>query len=465
MLRSLRRPLAFTLAAVVSSVVLGTSCDLSDEPLASSAGAGGAGGVDACPTEPDIDTTPAADPGQPQQAPIRDCGTPDFPIGTTLRRYPYLQSVTQTSARIAWTATGARAGYVRVAPAATGPWTQVEAQAENFDTARTEDTEEYTAFDASVGSLEPNSAYCYEVWTDGVLVASGLKLHTAWEGDSRPLRILAFGDSGNASPDQVAVRDAFMQREFDVFLHLGDMAYGSGRYTEFEEKVFTMYRDFLHGVPSFPTPGNHEYKTNDAEPYLSVYYLFEQALRSEDQERYYSFDYGNVHFVSLDSNGHTIFPIQVDFEAAIDDDMIDWLEDDLAASDAPWKIAFFHHPPFSLYEDRGDNAGVIQHILPALQDGDVDLILVGHDHQYVRSFPIRGECEVPGGEGAIPFIIVGSGGTGLLDIVDEKPGYLAENNDRIHAFLSLTIHGCRGSGEAIDINGDTIDSFEINGCK
>jgi hypothetical protein len=83
----------------------------------------------------------------------------------------------------------------------------------------------------------------------------------------------------------------------------------------------------------------------------------------------------------------------------------------------------------------------------------------------MRSFPLRGECEVPGGEGAIPFIIVGSGGTGLHAIEDDEQWYVEAKNDTIHAFLSFTIHGCRGSGEAIDINGNSIDSFEINGCK
>jgi 3',5'-cyclic AMP phosphodiesterase CpdA len=352
-----------------------------------------------------------------------------------------------------------------VASSSAGPWTETTAVARAFPISETGDSEAYVAFDASVTMLEPDRAYCYEVLVDGQPVATGLTFHTAWDGDERPVRVLAFGDSGKANPSQIAVRDAFMQRDFDVFLHLGDMAYGSGTHTEFEERVFAIYRDFMHKVPSFPTIGNHEYKTNKAQPYLDVYYLFEQAWRDADQERYYSFDYGNVHFVSLDSNGEMLLPIELDFQQVVDDDMIDWLVDDLAASEATWKIAFFHHPPFSLYESRSDNNAVLNQIMPALSDGDVDLILVGHDHHYVRSLPIRGDCKVPGGDGAIPFILVGSGGTELHAFEDPDDWYVAAGNDQIHAFLSLTIHGCSGKGEAIDINGQTIDSFELNGCK
>lgn len=418
-----------------------------------------------CPTEPQIPEHSPEDPGTPAPGPELDCGTPTFPDGTSLRRYPYLQSITKTTARIAWTATNATDGVVRFSSDADGPWTDVPAIGEEFDVERTDDTEDYVGFDAELDGLDPNAAYCYEVVVDGVTVASGLRLHTSWDGDERPVRILAFGDSGRASPEQLALRDVFMQHEFDVFLHLGDMAYSDGRHDEFEEKVFGVYRDFMHAVPSYPTIGNHEYGTDDAQPYLDVYYLWEQAYRPRDIERYYSFDYGNVHFVSLDSNDETTLPIQLDFDERVDDDMVDWLRDDLAASDAPWKIAFFHHPPFSLYESRGDEPAVLNHILPALSEGGVDLIMVGHDHHYARSHPVRGDCRVPGGEGAIPFILVGSGGTSLHPIEEDDPWYVAAANDQIHAFLSFTVHGCSGVGTAIGLDGRPIDDFVIDGCK
>jgi 3',5'-cyclic AMP phosphodiesterase CpdA len=195
-----------------------------------------------------------------------------------------------------------------------------------------------------------------------------------------------------------------------------------------------------------------------------VYYLFEQALRAEDQERYYSFDYGNVHFVSLDSNGEMLTPIALDLSNSRDDDMIDWLTADLAKSKADWKVAFFHHPPFSLYPDRGDNVLVINQIMPALEAGGVDLVLLGHDHHYVRSLPVRGECEIPGGKRAIPYIVVGSGGAGLTPAVSPDDWYVAVKNDQTHAFLSVTFQDCKASARAIGLDGQDIDTFELDGC-
>lgn len=421
-------------------------------------------GVDAaaCHTAGDAGPPPEQDAGAPAAAPSAGCGAPSFPEGTGLRRHPYLQSVTRTSARVAWTSRTGGAGVVRIASSPDGPWTDFEATAEEFTTARTGDTEDYVAYDATLEGLEPNEAYCYEVLEDGEVLATGLELHTAWDGDARPVRILAFGDSGNASPEQRAVRDAFMEREHDVFLHLGDMAYGDGTFVEFEERVFGIYRDFMHRVPSFPTIGNHEYKTDGGQPYLDVYYLFEQALREQDQERYYSFDYGNVHFVSLDSNGEMLIPIALDTAGRIEDDMLDWLADDLASSDADWKVAFFHHPPYSS-SDRGLNDAVINHLVPLLEAGGVDLVLVGHDHHYERTVPLKGGCAAPADRGAITYIIAGGGGAGIRDAAGDW--FTASFDDEVNSFLTLEIHGCKATGETVDLRGETIDRFTLWGCE
>ncbi|MCA9541754.1 MAG: metallophosphoesterase, partial [Myxococcales bacterium] len=415
-----------------------------------------------CPDTPEVDAEPPPDPGPARAAPVLDCGQPRFPAGTGLRRAPYLQRVTRTTASVVWTSTTGGMGRVRFGPSAAGPWIEVPAEAEQFPVERTADEVDYVQYAVDLSDLQPDHAYCYAVLEDDQLLAGGLIFDTAWSDDHRPVRVLAFGDSGNGSVDQIAVRDAFMQREFDLFLHLGDMAYNTGRFSEFESHVFGIYRELLHRVPTFPAIGNHEYDTQQGQPYLDVYRLFEQAYRPQDQERYYSFDYGPVHFISLDSNPEMLVPILLDPLGRHEDDMIDWLTDDLMASDATWKIAFFHHPPFSS-SYRGFNTQVIDAILPALQRGGVDLVLVGHDHHYERTLPMRGRCPVPGGRGAIPYVIVGTAGAGLR----AAPGgwWTAAVDDARHGFLSLTIQGCRGVGEAIDTEGEVFDRFVINGCQ
>jgi acid phosphatase type 7 len=391
-------------------------------------------------------------------SPDVDCGTPSFAPGTGLRRAPYLQSVSKTRARVVWTTSTGGKGRVQVGPSKDGPWRDVEAVAEFFSEDRTDDAD-YTQYDARIAGLKPNAGYCYQVVEGEAVIASGLKLNTAWRAADRPVRILTFGDSGNGSTEQKGLRDEFMKREFDLFLHLGDMAYGSGEFVEFEAHVFDIYRDFLHRVPSYPTMGNHEYKTDRGQPYLDVYSVWDMAYKEKEQERYYSFDYGNIHFVTIDSNEGSMLESVVDVNDTESCDMLNWLEDDLAASKADWKIAFFHHPPYTS-STRGPTGMVTANVVPILEAGGVDLVLVGHDHHYERTGRIAGGKL---DERGIRYAIVGSGGAGLREI--GEVGWWSEKiENKVHVALTLTIDHCEAKAEAIDLHGNIVDSWTMDGC-
>lgn len=406
------------------------------------------------------------DAGAVVAAPSLDCGVPTFAEGTGLRRRPYLQSVSATSARVAWTSTTMGRALVRVAPAPEGPWREIAASEELFDAARTvDDGVDYVAYDALVEGLEQGAAYCYEVVEDGVVLASGLRLDSAWTDAARPVRLFAFGDSGTGSVEQLGIRDRIAERmgDYDLFLHLGDMAYGDGTFGQFQEYFFDVYADAMHRVPTWPTIGNHEYRSGSGQPYLDVYYLPEVALRARDQERYYSFDYGNVHFISLDSNSEQLIPIALDTRGRVTDDMVDWLRDDLASTDAPWIVAFFHHTPFSSSE-RGINWQVVTTLLPVLEEGGVDIVLAGHDHHYERSAPIRDVCLSSAfDDNAVTYVTAGAGGASLRPATGDW--FTARVESDVHSYLSLTIHGCVAHGEAIDVDGDVVDTFDVYGCE
>lgn len=415
----------------------------------------------ACPPPTDASAPPAPDPGPPRLGPANVCGAPVFLDGMGLRRKPYLQMTTTTSVRVAWTGTFGGDAVVRYRRDSSSPWVEAAAVAESFPTSRTGDSVDYTAYYADIGGLEASNSYCYQVVEDGRVLGAGLRFDTAWTDTQRPVRFLAFGDSGDGSAEQLALRDAMLDREYDVFLHLGDMAYGDGQFTEFEGHFFEPYEDLLHRIPVFPTIGNHEYNTDQGQPYLDVFHVFEQALREADQERYYSFDVGNVHFVSLDTNSEMLLPIALDVTGSVTDDMLDWLADDLASSDAEWKIAIFHHPPYTSSE-RSPNNIVRAQVLPLLEAGGVDFVLSGHDHHYERTVPILGGCDAAADLGALTYIVAGAGGRGLRAV--DSQWWTAAVENTVYSFVAFTVHGCRLTGETIDQDGNVIDTFELNGC-
>ena len=395
---------------------------------------------------------------EPMGAPT-ECGNPRIFTGRGLRRAPYVQSVFPDRARLAWTDTFGSDGFVHYSVAGSDEWYRVPAESTVFTTEMTNDVEEYTAYEARLRPLPADSLICYEIYVDGTLLVADGSFRTAWTTHDKPVRILAMGDSGNLSPEQFGVRDRMMEVESDVFLHLGDMAYGDGTFPEFEGRVFAVYRDLMAAVPSWPTPGNHEYNTGLADGYLGVYYLPEQASRPMDQEYYYSFDYGNVHFISLDSNEYRYITTL----GSGDDDMLGWLERDLAAAqDADWIITFMHHPPYSS-GSHGNTNWVLEVIVPMLEDAGVDLVLAGHDHNYERTHPILDEEVAPDAANAMTYVVAGAGGAGLR----EAPGdwWTAAVDDQTHNFLYLEIDGCEARGTAIGLNGETVDEFELVGCR
>lgn len=384
------------------------------------------------------------------------CGVPARVDEAPLIRLPYLQSVFPSSARVAWTAPRDGHATVRYAPLGSDQWREVDANARPFPMSYTGYLEDYVAYDATMVGLEPETIVCYELWFDGLPVVAGAGFETAITSHDRPLSILALGDSGTGSGEQYRVSDQMAAINADVFLHLGDMAYGEGTFFQFELFMFQVYAPIMHRLAMWPTIGNHEYKTNFGQPYLDVYYLPEMAVLPEDQEYFYSFDYGNVHFVSVDSNDRRLLLSIGDVE----DDMLEWLEADLEASDAEWKIVFMHHPPYSSSE-RDINRLVRSSLLPIFERTGVDLVLAGHDHHYERTIPIL-SGEPNDTDEAITYIVSGAGGAGLRFAYGDW--FTASMFHARHSFMHIVIDGCTAYGRSVDLNGVDVDVFEINGC-
>lgn len=190
-------------------------------------------------------------------------------------------------------------------------------------------------------------------------------------------------------------------RYINGWLVLGDNAYYAGADSEYTSLFFGPYQTnfIMHHTALFPCPGNHEYN-NDAtlaeNKSIAYYDVFDSPTAAQlggvasNSESYYSYNYGNVHFISLDSYGTETSLKMYDTLSP----QYQWLKQDLNQNTSTWTIVYFHHPPYTMGSHNSDLeldlAAVRQYMTPLFESKSVDVVLNGHSHNYERSWLIKG---------------------------------------------------------------------------
>ncbi len=375
-------------------------------------------------------------------------------LSDDLVRKPYLQSVTGREAVVVWGDRDLDGGVVHFAVPGR---TLREADAETSAPIPSQGLP-ILLHTARLTGLEPDTEYCYAPARGSKVLARGLRFRTAAESEDATARFFVLGDYGAFIGGQRAVLEQMLARrdEADFWISTGDNAYPDGGWVDFEAAVFNVYGDLFHRLPFYPSPGNHDYKTLEATPYLANFVLPRQALSVEDQERYYSFDWGPVHFVSLDSEG--ALSRTSDMRA---NDMLDWLAADLAATKKPWKVAFFHHPPYTYSPKHGGDGDALEKIVPLLEAHGVQVVFNGHNHFYERSVPIRGGFTTATEKGGVTYVVTGGGGAFLYEV---EPGPLQAVGIAAFHFVQASVDACNFRWKAIDDAGRIIDEHTIARC-
>lgn len=250
-------------------------------------------------------------------------------------------------------------------------------------------------------------------------------------GTKQKVKMWLLGDFGYTDPyppvanRQDSVIDAWKDfmtvnktGPMDLWLWMGDNAYEQGKADEYQKRIFlkdsTRYDFMFRQTPFYGTPGNHDYydstKTEDdlkarrVDKKIHYYSVVDNFTNGEGggepsfTEAYYSFDYANIHFISLDSFG---FEKEGDDKSSIlapASVQAQWLRRDLAKANANpdinWVIVFTHMPPYTGGSHNSDDESELMHIrqnlVPILDDYKVDLLVTGHSHGYERSRLMRG---------------------------------------------------------------------------
>ncbi len=402
--------------------------------------------------------------------------TPAVPAVSSLRlvpellanytRGPYIQNVTTNSVEIVWRTPFPANSAIEYGVDQTLGW-------------QTSDMTLKTNHVLTLTNLLQATEYWYRILasSNGTNVVSDLKSFRTFR-QSGPVVFHVIGDTGGqviqqptGIVPQYKLAELMTERPADLVLHSGDLVYPDFRPGREDTHFLSVYRNLMKTVPIFPIMGNHEFdEVSLGQNYLDTFFLPTNNVTGT--EHFYSFDHGDVHFVSL-------FVPQLNWggvppncgclpQYALTNGSLQhsWLTNDLATTQKPWKILLFHVPinnsgnhRFDDYNQNKISDGIdLQELLyPIASRYGVQLILNGHDHGFERFNPTNG----------VYSIVSGGGGGPLAQYFyprDPNSAKRDAGSSQFHLawhFLTVSIDGDTLRMEAIGTNGLSFDSMTI----
>lgn len=379
-----------------------------------------------------------------------------FPVASTaatpgFHRTPNVQNLGPRSGTVVWTLPVSAACSVVVTDIS-GNSNTFPASMSKFESAATGLGFDYYQYRAMLSGLEPGTVYTCRIQADGQPLAwplrNPLQFRTSSDG---PFSFLHFADSGDGSSAQVQLSLQMAREDVSLVLANGDLAYDLATYTSVEENYYSIYREQMARVPFFTTLGNHEYYTDSGKPSLAGRVTPTGGVPAHDWGRYYSFDWGNVHFVALDSN------LPLDEAIAGTGEMLKWLENDLRNTRKFWRVVFFHHPGYATgkHQDEPEAGKVRNYLVPILEKYGVQLVFNGHEHIYQRTFELRNGQVAPPNSGGIVYVTSGGGGA---PVHWSAPNELIAQSIGVNHYVRAEVTGpsirlhVRGLGSVTDID-------------
>jgi hypothetical protein len=365
---------------------------------------------------------------------------------------PYLQWPTQTSMTIMWETSSEADGAVtwyetrRVHATGTGRFETVEA---SVRTAREEGAPR-CIHRVTLTGLAPGTSYHYRVRSAngrGEVCESDLAPFKTAVETHVPFSFSVTSETGG-SGDDLYNRELFEligQYRPDFLLMVGDAVSNGSRYTDWERYFFGPARPVLSRVPFYLVLGNHE----ENAPW------FYDFVAYPEPKNFYAFQYGNAHFIGLDSTAIVEYRDRRSWlmEGAFEPGapQYDFLTRELSSSTALWKIVFFHYPPYVSADYQVDEMRVV---CPILEEYGVDVVFNSHTILYERSHPIRNDVlDLARG---IVYVVAGGAGARPQWFHHTRAWHTAQAIAVPH-FVQVSIAGARLELHAIDWQGRLFD--------
>ncbi|MFT7484537.1 MAG: putative phosphodiesterase, partial [Candidatus Paceibacteria bacterium] len=306
--------------------------------------------------------------------------------------------------------------------------------------------------ECKLDGLQPDQKYFYQVFVEAPnkeQIGSPLLSFRTAASQDKAYTFVVIGDTQTNGDVAKRVSDLAWMHRPNFAVHAGDLVDTGSNKRDWTDVFFPSMQPLIGRVPLMPVLGNHE---QDA----ALYYDY---MSLPEPERWYSFTYGNADFFMIDGNRSL-----ADRSA-----QLDWLESALSGSEATWKFAVLHQPPYtSDSNDYGDtNVGGsfrgdknVRNIVRLLEKHGVDICFSGHVHDYERTFPIR-DGQVTAYEDGGVIYVTAAGGGGPLEDFDPANTWFGHKKARYHHLVYVAIHGKHLEFQAIDEEGRLFDVLTL----
>jgi len=277
----------------------------------------------------------------------------------------------------------------------------------------------------------PDSGYAIDSYQSG---SQSLTLAT--------VTVAGAGDICGSACNQT--RDVLDSINPDAVYTAGDNAYDSGTLSEYNNNYdpeWGAYKSKTH-----PSPGNHEYNTSGASGYFSYF----GAAAGESGKGYYSWDIGDWHFIALNSN----------IARSAGSAQETWLRSDLAANTKPCVAAYWHHSRFAAGNYSDDST--VKPFFQALYDYHADLVLSGHDHNYIRF----AQSKPDGTEdtNGVRELLVGTGGRALYGAGGSTAATIEESDYDTFGVEKLTLTSTGYTADFVPVAGRSFSDTVSGTC-
>lgn len=301
---------------------------------------------------------------------------------------------------------------------------------------------------ALIDGLEPGTAYAYAVGSEETGWSSVARFETPRDDDVAT-NFLYFGDVQEGFDRFESVLDAALRERPDPdFIVLAGDLVSRGNDSDEWDHFFAVLGDTARSIPLVPALGNHEYEPDDSPAYyLSAFRLPENGPEGMPPERAYHFTYGGNTVVVLDSNENT-------------DAQAEWLETVLADAEEAFTFVVSHHAAYTSRPGRYYGS-VTETLAPVIEaSGKVAMVLQGHDHAYLRTYPMLDGEQTTVEDGGV-YYVVSTAGDKFYDQDDHDYTDVGITETQLFQTIDIMREEDRMVYRAFDVDGVERDTVVI----